>query len=239
MSDSLLQRQTRLLDHLTGSHTIFGEDDLASSWLGMNCGLLHLEARFSHEKRMAKIKAVLPRTLGHLGSAREAIIHDFAHARPPTGIARLENARQFQDFLLARWRSEPPDPPYLPDLAAFEIAYAAVQRMPSEYPQAATGAAPRAVRRHPAVVLLRTDYDIRPILEHEAPKAAPDLGEVCLALTMPAYGKEPVVQALLPQLFALLDLLDDFAPHEAFEDMPNADGIIDDLVASGLVEVCR
>jgi hypothetical protein len=239
MSESLLQRQTCLLEYLTGGGTIFGKDDPASSWRGMNCGLLHLEARFSHEKRMAKIKAVLPRTLDHLGMAREAIIHDFAHACPSTSIGRLENARQFHDFLLARWQSKPADPPYLPDLAAFEIAYAAVQRMPSEYSQTAARAVPRALRRHPAVVLLRTDYDIRPILEHDAPKTAPDPGEACLALTMPAHGKEPVVQALLPELFALLDMLDDFAPRKAFEDMPNADAIIDDLVASGLVEVCR
>jgi hypothetical protein len=239
MRNPLLERQANLLEHLTGGTAIFGEDDLSRSCLGINRGLLHLEARFSHQKRMAKIKAVLPRTLDHLGSAHEAIVRDFAVACPPTGIGRLENARQFQDFLLARWRSEAPAPPYLPDLAAFEIAYAAVQRMPSDSLELAADAPPGAVRRHPAVLLLRGDYDIRQLLEEENPEAAPQLGEIHLALTMPAHAKEPVVQSLLPELFALLDLLDDFAPREVFDDMPNAGALIDDLVASGLIEVRR
>ena len=237
MSDALLQRQATLLEHLTSSRAIFGEDDLSRPWLGMDRSLLHLEARFSHEKRMAKIKAILPRTLDHLGSAHEAIVRDFAAVCPSTGIGRLENARQFYDFLLARWQQEAPQPPHLPDLAAFEIAYAAVQRIASESPQVVPDALPGAVRRHPAVVLLRTDYDIRPILEQESTEAAPQPGEVCLALAIPAGAKEPVVQALLPELFALLDLLDDFTPRETFADMPHADAMIEDFTAGGLIEV--
>src|SRR5579862_7401698 len=165
MAGSLLKRQIELLEHLTGSGAIFGEDDLSRSWLGMGRGLLHLEARFSHEKRMAKIKSILPRTFDHLGKAREAAVRDFAATCPSTGIGRLENARQFHDFLLAHWRRVAPQRPYLPDLAAFEIAYAAVQGMPSETPQSAPDAFSGAVRRHPTVVLLRSEYDIRPILE--------------------------------------------------------------------------
>jgi hypothetical protein len=237
MSDPVLQRQIALLEHLTGSRAIFGDDDLSRPWLGMDRGLLHLEARFSHEKRMAKIRAVLPRTLDHLGSAQKAILRDFAAAHPPTGIGRMDNARQFRDFLLARWRQEAPLPPYLPDLAAFEIAYAAVQRIPGETPRAAPDAHPGAIRRHPAVVLLRTDYDIRPILEHENPETAAQPGEVCLALTMPAGDKEPVVQALLPELFALLGLIEEFTPRETFADLPHADAMIEDFAAAGLIQV--
>jgi hypothetical protein len=88
-------------------------------------------------------------------------------------------------------------------------------------------------------VLLRTAYDIRPILEDKNTKAAPQLGEVCFALTMPTRSKEPLVQALLPELFAMLDLLDDFTPREVFFEMPGADRVIEDLAASGLVEVRR
>jgi hypothetical protein len=237
LSNSLLQRQTSLLEHLTSGSAIFGEDDPSGSWLGMNRGLLHLEARFSHQKRMAKIEAVLPRTLAHLGSRREAIVRDFAAACPSTGIGRLDNARQFLDFLLARWRTETLALPYLPDLAAFEIAYAAVQRMPTDSASAAPDAPPGAVRRHPAIVLLRTDYDIRPILENENQQPVSQLGEVHLALTMPAGSEEPVVQALLPELFALLDLLDDFTPRDVLADMPHADAIIEELAASALIEV--
>jgi len=238
MRNPLLERQASLLEYLTGGGAIFGEDDLSVSCLGIDRGLLHLEAKFSHQKRMAKIKAVLPRTLDHMGSAREAIVRDFAAACPSSGIGRLENARQFHDFLLGRWREQAAEPPYLPDLAAFEIAYAAVQRMPSEGARA-PDAPPGAIRRHPAVLLLRSAYDIRPILEQESARAALQRGEVCLALTMPDDSRQPVVQALMPELFALLDLLDHFAPREVFDDMPDADAMIDDLAASGLVEVRR
>jgi uncharacterized protein (UPF0276 family) len=239
MRNPLIERQASLLEHLTGGGAIFGEDNLSVSCFGIDRGLLHLEAKFSHQKRMEKIKAVLPRTLDHMGSRREAIVRDFADACPPTGIGRLESARQFHAFLLARWREEAPEPPYLPDVAAFEIAYAAVQTMPNEGSQSAPAAPPGAVRRHPAVVLLRSVYDIRPILEEESTEAAPERRQTCLAFAMPGDSARPVVQTLLPELFALLDLLDHFAPREVFDDMPDADSIIDDLAASGLVEVRR
>jgi hypothetical protein len=239
MPNSWSERQTSLLEYLTGGGAIFGEDDLSVSCFGINCGLLHLEAKFSHQKRMAKIKAVLPRTLDHMGSRRDAIVRDFAAACRPTGIGRLENAWQFHDFLLARWRERAPKPAYLPDLAAFEIAYAAVQAMPSEGSLIAPDAPPGAVRRHPAVVLLRSLYDIRPILEQESTEAAPQRRQTCLVLTMPGDSTRPVVQELLPELFSLLDLLDDFAPREVVGEMPDADAIIDDLVSSGLIEVRR
>jgi hypothetical protein len=238
MGNPLLERQASLLEYLTCGGAIFGEDDLRVSFFGIDRGLLHLEAKFSHQKRMEKIKAVLPRTLHHMGSRRATIVRDFAASCPPAGIGRLENGRQFHDFLLARWRKEVPEPPYLPDLAAFEIAYAAVQTMPNEGSRSAPAAPPGAVRRHPAVVLLRSIYDIRPIIEQEGTEAAPERREICFAFTT-GDSARPVVQALLPDLFALLDLLDHFVPREAFDDMPGADAMIDDLAASDLVEVRR
>jgi len=236
---SRLEQQESLLEYLTSGSAIFGDGDLSLSRFGIDCGLLHLEAKFSHRKRMEKIKAVLPRTFEHMGARQEAVVRDFAAACPSDDIGWLENARQFHDFLLARWHKEAPEPPYLPDLAAFEIAYAAVQKTPNEGSQTAPTAPPGAIRRHPGVVLLRTDYDIRPILEPESTEAAPQRGEVCLALTMSESSADPVVQTLLPQLFAVLQLLDDFTPRQAFDELPDADAIIEELAASGLVEVRR
>jgi hypothetical protein len=239
MSNLLFERQARLLEYLTSGGAISGEGDLSLSCFGMERGLLHLEARFSHEKRMAKIEAILPRTLDQMGSSRDAIVRDFAITCPPTGIMRLENARQFHDFLLARWREETPEPPHLPDVAAFEIAYAAVQTGPTERRETGCDAPPDAVRRHPGVVLLRTAYDIRPLLQEESSQVVPQPGEVCLALTMPRGSGRPVTQTLSPELFALLDVLDDFVPRQVFDELPDAAMIIADLAASGLLEVCR
>ena len=111
MADRLLERQTRLVEHLTSSAGIFGavrgiSNDPALH--GLDLALLHLEARFSHEKRMQKIEWVLTRTLALLGRQRDPIIRAFAAACPPTSISWLENARQLHDFLKARWRCEAP-----------------------------------------------------------------------------------------------------------------------------------
>jgi hypothetical protein len=231
-----LERQAGLLEYLTGGGAIFGEGDLSLSRFGIDRGLLHLEAKFSHQKRMDKIKSVLPRTFDHMGSRQEAAVRDFAVACPPSEIGWLENARQFHNFLLTRWQKEAPEPSYLPDLAAFEIAYAGAQKIPSERTQAAPAIPAGAIRRHPAAVLLRTDYDIRPILEQETAPAVLQHSQVYLALTMPEHSAVPVVHTLLPELFALLDLLDDFAPREVFDELPNADATIEGLAASGLVE---
>ena len=84
------------------------EGDLSLDAFGFNRGLLHLEAKYSHQKRMEKIEAVLCRTLDLLGSERDTIVRAFAQACPPTSIGRLDNARQFYAFLgraLARARA--------------------------------------------------------------------------------------------------------------------------------------
>src|SRR5437879_4266584 len=63
----LLDRQNRLLDYLTSGPAIFGgsgEPAHEPVPSGIDRGLLRLEARYSHEKRMAKIEWVLNRTLG-------------------------------------------------------------------------------------------------------------------------------------------------------------------------------
>src|SRR4051794_29296384 len=111
MVDRLLDRQISLLEYLTSSNAIFGNridsaldlaDDLAD-WASSRA-LLDLEARFSYEKRMHKITAVFPRTFELLGEHRAEIVREFVRACPPTDIDRLDNARQFRAFLLARER---------------------------------------------------------------------------------------------------------------------------------------
>src|SRR5215471_1339075 len=157
MAHRLLQRQARLVEHLTSSAGIFAAVRGISNdpmLYGLDLGLLHLEARFSHEKRMQKIEWVLTQTLELLGRKRDAVLRDFADACPPTSISWLENARQFHDFLKARWRCETPVPAHLPDIAAYEIACASVRagerRSPNRMEEPPSG----ALRRHPAAILL-------------------------------------------------------------------------------------
>jgi hypothetical protein len=248
MTNRLLDRQVRLLEHLTSGAGIFGADRGNSAdpaRLGIDGGLLHLEARFSHAKRMEKIEWVLTTTLDLLGSNRARIISDFVEACPPASISWLENARQFYDFLSVRWRHEQPVPPYLPDIAAYELAYATVRAGESRVSNAAAATEnaltppPGAIRRHPGAVLLRCAYDIRPILEGRAGDAGPIARETRLAVAMLRDTDEPLVSELSSDIFELLEMLDQFADPAAFEDTPGMDKLIADLAAHGLVEVRR
>jgi hypothetical protein len=237
MPERLLDRQVRLLEHLTSGDGIFGADAAVErAPPGIDRGLLHLEARLSHEKRMQKIEWVLTRTLDLLGSSRARIIRDFVVACPPAGIGWLENARQFHDFLSARWRREALEPPYLPDVASYELAYATVRSGRSR--EAAPPEAPAgAVRRHPGAVLLRCAYDIRPILEGRSGAADPAPRATRLAVAMLPGSDEPLVSELSSELFEVLEMLDEFADPAIFEDSPGLDKLIADLKDRGLVEV--
>ena len=244
MPNRLLDRQVRLIEHLTSGAGIFRADrgtPADRAHLGIDGDLLHLEARFSHDKRMAKIEWALTTTLDLLGSSRALIISDFVEACPPASISRLENARQFHDFLSARWLHEAPEPPYLPDVASYELAYATVRagKSGAGSETAALEAPPGAVRRHPNAVLLRCAYDIRPILEGRTCDAGPDRRETLLAVAMLPGTDDPLVSDLSSDLFELLEMLDQFADPVMFEDTPGLDKLIADLAARGLVEVRR
>jgi hypothetical protein len=238
----LLDRQVSLLEYLTSSNAIFGGEPstfLDQSLQGIDRRLLRLEARFSHEKRMEKISAVFVRTFELLGPDRAAIVREFTAACPPIDISRLENARQFYDFLCARWRRQPLKPPHLRDVAACEFACA----------RARAGANDREMesvhgrhfrqgdfRRHPGVVLQRCAYDIQPIFEG-ASAAAPVQRDTPLAIAMPPDAEHPKVFELLPVAFDLLATLDGWTGRAALGATPELDELIGELANCGLVEV--
>ena len=133
MAKPLLERQVSLLEHLTSGAAIFGEGGGSASDLGgIDCALLRVEARFSYAKRMEKITAVLPRTFALLGGG-DAHVRAFVARCPPTTLSRLDNACQFHRFLVSCWQHEAPDPPYIADVAAMEIACAKVDADPEHH----------------------------------------------------------------------------------------------------------
>jgi hypothetical protein len=77
---------------------------------GFDSRLLWLEARLSHLKRIDKITAVFQKTL-QIVQDPGALIRTFVDAYPPIDVQRIENARQFYEFLCGRWQDRPPDPP--------------------------------------------------------------------------------------------------------------------------------
>jgi hypothetical protein len=241
----LLNRQASLLEHLTSGAAIFGDRDDASLdpiLQGIDRTLLRLEARFSHEKRMAKILAVFPRTFEILGDRRAAIIRKFAEACPPVDISRLANAGQFYDFLAAR-RRRASEPPYLIDVAACELECLKVRTAVEQQGMAAESLTStrlrRVIRRSPGIALLRCAHDIRSIFEAGVGGAAPETRDTPLAVAMPPGADDPRVFELLPVVFDLLAALDAWTDPAVFGETTKVQGLIGDLVEHGLIEMGR
>ncbi len=240
MTKRLLDRQTRLLEYLTSGDAIFGSGRtgaLDPALRGIDRRLLDLEARFSHEKRMEKIAGVFPATMALLGEGQDAVVREFADAYPPHDISRIDNARQFQDFLTARRKRQAGGPRHLPDVAACELACAQArlqadaERPAEEAPQPDT---PRpAARRSPGIVLLQTAFDIRAIFEGAAVHV-PVERDTHLAVAWISEG--PHILELTPEVFAVLDALERWVP---LEDLPDADELVAELADAGLLELRR
>jgi hypothetical protein len=242
MANRLLERQASLLDYLGSDDAVFGEGRSASvdpALAGIDDELLRIEARFSYEKRMTKIQVLLPRTFDLLGGGLAAILREFNNGCPPAGVSSFQNAHRFHEFLSTRWRSRPPSLPYLPDVAAYELACAAFRRDKRPEPAAVADddTAKGGIRRHPDVLLLRCAYDVQPIFDPAITRPAPFARDTRLAIAMPPRSDRTLVVELRPAVFDLLTLLDDFTDPAELGDAPGLEELITDLAALGLLEV--
>jgi hypothetical protein len=244
MAKRLLDRQISLLDYLTSGAAIFGDKRRAAldpALQGLDVGLLRIEARFSYEKRMEKIVGVFPNTFELLGHDQTAIVREFVRTCPPVDIGHLTNARQFHDFLSARWRRRRPKPPYLPDVASCEIACATVgAAAETDLQETGNGRqrAPRgAIRRRLGIALLRCRYDVRPIFEGRSAGAVPDKRDTALAVAIAPGGVRPQVFELPAAIFDLIAALDDWSDPAALRGIPGAAELVDELARHGLLEV--
>jgi hypothetical protein len=241
MASQLLHQQASLIDYLTSRAAIFAEQTdtpLPPALYGIDCALLNLEAQFTHQKRMDKISAVFARTFTLLGAHSDSLVRDFAQTCPPVGITRLENARQFFDFLCARLRNDPRVPPYIGDIATCEFACAQA-RVDDAQPvlQDREIAPPAAIRRHPNTILLRASYDIRPMFEGGVETVPPPKRDTPLGVTVPPGSAEPKIFELVPPIFHLLSLLDDWSDASEMRAEPELNKLIGELVTCGLIEV--
>src|SRR5262249_4044967 len=161
-------------------------------------------------------------------------------ACPPIDISRIENAHQFHSFLCARWRRRSPEPPYVRDVAAceFSMAKARVNADADGLVPDGSDSAPRgSIRRHPGAVLLRCEYDVRPIFEPEAGEAGPVKRDTPLAFQIPPGAQHPKIFQLLPGVFDVLRLLDTWIARSELPSIAGLDELIDDLADHGLIEV--
>ena len=195
--------------------------------------MLYLEARFSHEKRMEKIAAVFATTFELLGASTTNLVREFADKCPPPDIGRIENARQFFEFLTERCKRTPLALPHVLDVAACELACAEARlRAGADTPpEPEMVDAPRpAVRRHPGIVLSRAAFDIRTVFESEDNRT-PARRDTPLAIAW--ISGEPQIVELPAEVFDLLTALDSWT---ALDELPGADELIADLTQSGILE---
>jgi uncharacterized protein (UPF0276 family) len=240
---ALLQRQIALLDYLTSERPISPAPDdrpLPPALRGMNPARLALEARFSHEKRVEKIAGVLPRTFDRLGDARAALLRRFTERYPPSGIGRIENARQFCDFLADRKGRNALPAAYLPDLAALELALATLRAKPEGHaPSRNIDAPPRRdadkkqIRRAQDVVLVHCAHDIRAIVEMDS-RAPPARKDIRLVVAKSAASAEPLIFDVPAPIFALLTTLDHWAELPS---SPETSAFLAELADCGVLEV--
>lgn len=246
MTKRLLERQISLLDHLTNVATIFG-DKVDTPWLhqGIDGGLLHLEARFCYEKRMGKIVAIFPRTLEILDEDRDAIFRQFVEMYPPEHIGRIENARQFRDFLCDPRRHAPHEPPYVRDVAACELACAEIRSDVRLVERDLAGNTPahRGIRRSAGIILLHCAYDVRCIFEGNSFKGdlaiVPPQRATPLIVARSTDTGQPQIFEVIPPVFDLVAALDHWTDPAVLCLTPEADELIADLGRRGLIEARR
>jgi hypothetical protein len=240
--DPLLDRQVSLLVYLTSGAAIFGDSDVAArdpALRGIDCESLHLVARFSHNKRMEKIAAMFPKTLEILGHDGVATIVEFARNCPPKGTGRMENARQFYDFLSGGRRDKPRQPAHVQDVAALEFACATARARGTAQGSQAEKAqnSPRGwLRRSFGVVLLRCSYNLRPIFEDHSCNAAPLRRDTPLAIDFPPGAASPQIFELAPIGFDLLARMDDWTDPVMLGDAHELKELLRELAQHGLID---
>ena len=220
----LIDRQTHLLRHLTSPALIFGTSELDSAardpeLRGMDVGRLRLEAEFSYNKRMTRIRQTFERTATLLGHGFSTLTRDYAAACPPLTYERYPDAERFFERFLAPDALERPRPPWAADVAAIELALARARTMrPAAMEGEALAARPQApgfwYRAHPCAGLVRCRYDVRALFEPARSRAPVTERTVHMVVLATRGRRRPKVLELAPEAFALLEGSREWRPLE-------------------------
>jgi hypothetical protein len=244
MADRLLNRQASLLEYLSSAAALFGDEvnvPADPALQGIDPGLLRLEARSCCNKRIEKVIAVFPRTFEIFGADQRLILREFVEANRPTDIGSLASARQFYEFSLTRWRREPPNPAYLPDVAACELAMVEVCHVVEDFeksPKKGQSDGPKpGIRRRRTVVPLRCAHDIRSIFETGLGEVVPPKRDTLLVVTLPANYRDVRIFEVAPVVFDLLVRLDDWTDPRTLGAIEHLEVSVSRLAAQDLILV--
>ena len=244
MANRLLDRQASLLEYLASAATIFGDQvspPLNMSLQGIDPGVLRLQARFTCNKRLEKIIAVFPRTLEILGAEQNLTLRDFVAVNPPTNKSTLANAREFHKFLSARWLCEAPNPTYLADVAACELAMDGALNVVDTHefpPNKRKGDQPQpSIRRGRSVVPLRCSYDIDPFSLQVRGTLSLPKRNISLVITLPAGLQDVSLVEVAPVVVDALMRLDNWTDPSMLDGFGQLDDLISHLAMCGYIDV--
>lgn len=239
MSTRLLHLQTSLLEYLTSATAIFGDRPVLPAdhdLHGVDIGRVCLEARFSFDKRLAKISSVFPRTFAIFTGDWAPVLREFVGAQPPVDIGRLSNAQQFFDFLSRRLDNAQMEPPWLLDVAACELACAQV-RAHAEVAESAADIVSGAVRCRPGAVLLRCTHDVRSVFEDRAGDGAGVKRPTLLVIFIPPQVDRVQICDVGREVFDLLSACRQWTDPATLGLVRGSDELVSDLAGRGLLEV--
>lgn len=218
----LLHRQSEIVNYLLsprafGSKT--GLDGTPAALAGLDAQRLGVLGLFSLGKRQEKVSSLLPRTWSYVRKNSLYSFMDFASRYPQQDAAYFANANQYCNYLQEIWQRNVPDPPWVPDIARYEIEYAAARTGGIQYeePTLTTQSHQRCIRRHRQARLSRYKYDIRPLLEEPDKEQIPVMRDVRLAFLAERSARPVRVFELTPHIFDVLEKLGSWSPIDQFE----------------------
>jgi hypothetical protein len=238
MDNRLLDRQASLLEYLSSTTNMFGDHadtPVDPALHGIDPGVLRLQARFICNKRLEKIIAVFTRTFDILGADQRSILREFVEVSPPTNKSTLANAREFHEFLSARWRLKASNPAYLVDVAACELAMVEVLNAVEDHERPA--GLKRGIRRHRTIVPLRCAYDIRSSFDSRSSEVPPPKRDTSLVVTLAAGFRDIRLVGVAPVVVDALMLLDDWTDPRMLDNLGDVENLVRHLAAHGFIEV--
>ncbi len=248
----LIDRQTKLLRHVTSPAFIFGTEELESEARdpdleGMDIRRLRLEAEFSHNKRMKKLRQAFQRTAALLGHEFSAITRDYAAAHPPKTYQRYPDAKSFFDYFLENWAHKPSTPMWAADVAAIELALSRARTLrPTAMESKTMAECPKEPcsswhRTHPCAMLMRCGHDVRPLFEPARSGEAVTRRQAHVAVLASRGRRRPLVMEVAPEAFALMERAAEWTmlnPAPVSSDAATTDkALIEHLAGQGLMLV--
>lgn len=240
----LLHRQSEIVNYLLsprafGSKT--GLDEIPAALVGLDAQRLGVLGLFSLGKRQEKVSSLLPRTWSCVRKNELYSFMDFASRYPQRDAAYFANANQYFNYLQEIWQRNVPDPPWVPDIARYEIEYAAARTGGIQFEESTLTTQPhqRCIRRHRQTRLSRYKYDIRPLLEEPDKGQIPVMRDIRLAFLAERSARAVRIFELTPHIFDILEKLGSWSPIDQFElaGINDTEKFLRQLQSLGLIEV--